>query len=117
MKRCSTKSSSRVFHARAARASAALHAVGGDGRALHVAGVAEGDGDLFVGDQIFENYFGGFVFDAGAAFVSVKIFYFFEFFDDDFAKFGFGGEDGFVVFDARADFFLTRWKFRRSRVW
>jgi len=67
--------------------------------------VAEGDGDLFVAIRSSRNYFGGFVFDAGAAFVSVKIFYFFEFFDDDFAKFGFGGEDGFVVFDARADFF------------
>jgi hypothetical protein len=52
------------LHAGAARASAALHAVGGNGRALHVAGVADGDGDLLVGDQIFENDFGGFVFDA-----------------------------------------------------
>src|SRR5207302_8421484 len=37
------------LHAGAADAAAALHAVGGDGRALHVAGVAEGDGDLLVG--------------------------------------------------------------------
>jgi hypothetical protein len=45
--------------------------------------VAEGDGDLLVGDEIFEDDFGGFVFDAGAALVSVELFYFFEFFDDD----------------------------------
>ena len=38
------------LHAGAAYASAALHAVGGDGRALHVAGVAEGYGYLLVGD-------------------------------------------------------------------
>ena len=61
------------LHAGAAGASAALHAVGGDRRALHVAGVADGDGDLLVGDQIFENDFGGFVFDAGAALVSVEL--------------------------------------------
>jgi hypothetical protein len=44
--------------------SAALHAVGGDRRALHVAGVAEGDGDLLIGDQVFENDFGRFIFNA-----------------------------------------------------
>jgi len=38
------------FHAGASDAAAALHAVGGNGRALHVAGVAEGDGDLLIGD-------------------------------------------------------------------
>ena len=59
------------LHAGATRASAALHAVGGDGRALHVAGVADGDGNLLVGDEIFENDFGGFVFEAGAAFIAV----------------------------------------------
>jgi hypothetical protein len=93
------------LHAGASGAAAALHAVGGDGRALHVAGVAEGDGDLLVGDEIFENDFGGFVFDAGAALVSVEFFYFFEFLDDDGAEFFLGGENGFVVFDAAADFF------------
>src|SRR5271157_1303602 len=93
------------LHASAAGASAALHAVGGNRRALHVAGVAEGYGDLLVGNKIFENDFGGFVFDAGAALVSVEFFYFFEFFDDDFAKLWLGGEDGFVVFDSSADFF------------
>src|SRR5258708_1217350 len=38
------------LHAGAPDAPAALHAVGGDGSSLHVAGVAEGDGDLLVGD-------------------------------------------------------------------
>src|SRR6202158_1417522 len=59
------------LHAGTARAPAALHAVGGDRRALHVAGVADGNGNLLVGDEIFENDFGGLVFDAGAAVVSV----------------------------------------------
>jgi hypothetical protein len=93
------------LHAGASGATAALHAVGGDGRALHVAGVAEGDGDLLVGDEIFENDFGGFVFDASAALVPVEFFYFFELLDDDGAEFFLGGEDGFVVFDALANFF------------
>jgi hypothetical protein len=38
------------LHAGASAATAALHAVGGDGRALHVAGVAEGDRHLLIGD-------------------------------------------------------------------
>ena len=61
------------LHAGAARASAALHAVGGDRRPLHVAGVADGHGDLLVGDQVFEHNFCGFVFDAGAALVAVVL--------------------------------------------
>src|SRR5208337_3177429 len=60
------------LHAGAAGATTALHAVGGDRRALHVAGVAEGDGHLLVGDEIFQNDFGGFVFDAGTALVAVE---------------------------------------------
>jgi hypothetical protein len=59
------------LHAGAARASAALHAVGGDRRALQISGVADSDRDLFVGDEVFEDDFRGFVFDAGAALVSV----------------------------------------------
>jgi hypothetical protein len=42
------------LHAGAAGAAAALLAVGGDGRALEVAGVGDGDGDLLVGDEVFE---------------------------------------------------------------
>ena len=70
------------LHAGAARAAAALHAVGGDRRALHVAAVADRDGDLLVGDQVFEMDFGGFVFDHRAAFVAVLFLYFFQFFHD-----------------------------------
>src|SRR5580704_4697177 len=92
------------LHARAAGATAALHAVGGDRRPLHVAGVAESDGDLLVGDQIFENDLGGFVLNAGAALVAVEFLYFFKLLDDDFAKFALGGKNGFVIFDAPADF-------------
>jgi hypothetical protein len=39
--------------------------------------MAESYGYLFVGDQIFEDDFCGFVFDAGAALVAVEFFYFF----------------------------------------
>src|SRR5580704_5223026 len=92
------------LHARAAGATTALHSVGGDRRPLHVAGVAESDRDLLVGDQIFEHDLGGFVLNAGAALVAVQFLYFLKLFDDDFAKFALGSEDGFVVFDAPADF-------------
>src|SRR6202041_1704569 len=93
------------LHAGAPAATAALHAVGGNGRALHVAGVAESDRDLFVGDEILENDFRSLVFDTSAALVSVKFFHFFEFFDDDAAQFFLRGEDRFVVFNAAAKFF------------
>src|ERR1700732_2977041 len=49
------------LHAGAAGASAALHAVGGDRRALHVTGVADSDGNLLVGDQMFPDDLGGLV--------------------------------------------------------
>ena len=47
------------LHADAAGAAAALLAVGGDGGALEVAGVGDGDGDLLVGDEVFELEVGG----------------------------------------------------------
>ena len=75
------------LHAHAPLASAALIAVGGDRSSLHVAGVACGDGHLLVGDQVFEMDLGGFVFDDGAAFVTVELFDFFELFDDYTAEF------------------------------
>src|SRR5712691_4237775 len=88
------------LHAGASGSTAALHAVGGDGRALHVAGMAEGEGNLLVGDEIFENDFRGFVFDASAALVAVQVFYFFEFLDDYAAKCFLGGGARFIVLDA-----------------
>ena len=74
------------LHADAALASAALLAVGGNRRALHVAAVADRDRHLLVGDQVFEMDFGGFVFDDGAAFVAVELFDFFQLFDDHAAQ-------------------------------
>ena len=59
--RCWTKSSSRVFMPSATRASPSLHAIGGDRRALHIAGMRHGDRNLLVGDQVFEINLGGFV--------------------------------------------------------
>src|ERR1019366_2871633 len=107
------------LHASAARASAALHTVSGDRRPLQIARVADGDGDLFVGDEIFEDDFGGFVFDARAAFIPVELLHFFQLFNDDFAQLRLGAEDGFVFRDVVADFlqlvgnFIDR-KFRQA---
>ena len=90
------------LHAGAARAAAALHAVGGDRRALHVAGVADGDRDLLVGDQVFEMDFGGFVFDDGAALVAVELLDLFELLDDDAAQFLLRAKNGFELGDVVA---------------
>src|SRR5258708_31841159 len=60
------------LHAGAAGSAAALHAIGGNRRALHVTRVAESDGDLLVGNQIFENNLGGLVLNASSAFVTVE---------------------------------------------
>src|SRR6185369_5523987 len=92
-------------HAGAPGASAALHAVGGDRRTLQVAGVADGDRDLFVGDQVFQVDLGGFVFDDGAAGVAVELFHFFQLFDDDGAQLLLGTENGFKLCDVFADLF------------
>src|SRR5258708_24647592 len=43
------------LHAGSPSASAALHAVGRDRRALHVAGMADRDRDLLVGNQVFQH--------------------------------------------------------------
>src|SRR5580704_677048 len=93
------------LHAHAPLASAALVAVSGDRGALEIAAVADGDGHLLVGDQVFELNFGGFVFDEGAAFVAVELFNFFELFDDDAAQLLFGTENRFVVGDVVASGF------------
>ena len=50
-------------HAGASGAAAALLAVGGDRRALQVAGMGDGDRHLLVGDQVFELDLLGFVLD------------------------------------------------------
>ena len=92
------------LHAETSGAAAALLAVGGDGGALEVAGVGDGDGDLLVGDEVFEGEFGCFVDDLSAARVAVAGADVFELFDDDFAEFFLGGEDGLVLGDVVADF-------------
>ena len=92
------------LHAEAAGAAATLLAVGGDGRALEVAGVRDGDGDLLVGDEVFELELGGLVEDLGAALVAVILADGFEFLDDDGAELFLRGEDGFVLGDVVADF-------------
>ncbi len=101
---CETKSSSRVFMPRRPGATAPLLAVGGDGGALEVAGVGDGDGDLLVGDEVFELQLGGLVEDLRAALVAVLLADFFELLDDDAAEFLLRGEDGLVLRDALADF-------------
>ncbi len=71
---------------------------------LRVAGVGDGDGDLLVGDEVFELKLGGLVNDDGAAGVAVLVANLGELFDDDFAELGRGGEDGLELGDVVADF-------------
>src|SRR2546430_271021 len=59
------------LHARPPSPSAALHAVRRDRSALHIAGMADRDRDLLVGDQVFQHDFRRFVFDDRAARVAV----------------------------------------------
>src|SRR6185369_7712150 len=68
-----------------------------------VAGVGDGDGDLLVGDEVFELDLGGLVDDLGAASVAVLVADLFELLDDDAAEFFLGGEDGLELLDAGAD--------------
>ena len=64
--------------------------------------MADGDGDLLVGDQVFELQLGGLVDDLRAARVAVLVADFFKFLDDDRAQLGFAGQDRLVLGDARA---------------
>ena len=91
------------LHADAAGAAAALLAVGADGGALEVAGVRDGDGDLLVGDEVFELEVGGFVEDLGAAGVAVLVLDVFELLGDDGAELGRRRQDGFELGDVFAD--------------
>src|SRR5581483_1828576 len=65
-------------HAHAAAAATSLLAVGGNGRALHIAGVAHRDRHLLVGDEVFQLDFCGFVLNHGAALVAVVLPDFFQ---------------------------------------
>ena len=59
--------------------------------------MADGDGHLLVGDQVFEMDFGRFVFDDGAALVAVLLLDFFELLHDDVAQLLLRSEDRFVL--------------------
>ena len=74
------------LHAHASRAAAPLLAIDADGRALQVALVAHRDGDLLVGDQVFELQLGDLIDDLRAARVAVLVANLFEFLDDDRAQ-------------------------------
>ena len=67
------------LHAQTAGAAATLLAVHADLRALHVTGVRDGDGNLLVGDEVFQLQLGGFIDDLGAAHVAVLVADFREF--------------------------------------
>jgi hypothetical protein len=76
------------LHAHAPGAAAALLAIDADGRALEVALMAHGDGDLLVGDQVFKLQLGALVDDLRAARVAVLVANLFELLDDDGAQLG-----------------------------
>ncbi len=64
--------------------------------------MADGDGNLLVGDEVFELKLGALVDDLGAARVAVLVANFFEFLDDDGAQLLVAGEDRLVLGDACA---------------
>ena len=62
----------------------------------------DGDGDLLIGDEVFQLDLSCFVEDLGAALVAIVLADLFQLFDDDAAQLLFRGEDGFVFGDALA---------------
>ena len=91
-------------HAQPAGATAPLLAVDGDWSALQITGMGNSDGDLFVGDQVFQLQLGGLVEDLGAALVAELLARCFELLDDHGAQLRFRGQNGFVLGDALAHF-------------
>ena len=91
------------LHADAAGAAATLLAVGGDGRALEVAGVGDGDGDLLVHDEVFEAKLSGLVEDEGAAGVAVPVADVGQLLRDHGSQLLHRGQDGLVLGDVVAD--------------
>ncbi len=87
-------------HALAALSAAPLLAVGGDGGALHVAGVGHGDRRLLVYDKVFELNLLGLVLDDGAALVAVFLLHLLQLFDDDPAQLRLRIENGLILGDA-----------------
>ncbi len=91
------------LHAETPGTTATLLSIRGDGRALEVAGIGDGDGDLLVGDEIFELKFGGLVDDDGAADVAILVANLSELFDDHLAQFGRRREDRLELGDVVAN--------------
>ena len=81
------------LRADAALAAARLMAVDVDRRALDVAGMADGDGHLFVFDQVFELDFLDAIDDLGAALVAIGFQDFAQLGDDDGFQFLVAGEN------------------------
>ena len=65
--------------------------------------MADGDGDLLVGDKVFHLQLGALVDDLGAAGIAILVADFFQFLDDDGAQFLLAAEDLFVLGDLLAD--------------
>ena len=91
-------------HALAAGAAAALLAIGGDRRALQIAGVRDRYRHLLIGYQIFQRKLDALVGDGRTTFVAVLFLDLFEFLDDYVAQLFLRGEDALVVCDALANF-------------
>src|SRR6266849_6639237 len=78
-------------------------AVGVSSGALDVAGMADSDQHVGVGDQIFELDFVDLVDDLRAAIVAVRLLHFLEFAGDDLLQLFVGGENFFQLGDVLAD--------------
>ncbi len=89
----------------AALAAAALMAIGVGGGALDVAGMADGDEHVGVGDQIFQLDFVDFVHDLGAAFVAVSLVNFAQLRGNDLLQLFFAVENFFQFGDQFANGF------------
>src|SRR5271156_302776 len=93
------------FGADAAFAAARLVTIGFDRGALHVAGMADGDGHFLVFDEVFELDFLDAVNDLGAALVTVGFYDLAQFRDDHGFQFLFAAEDFAQLGDLFADLF------------
>src|SRR5216684_2211059 len=80
-------------------------AVGVGSRALDVAGMADGDQHLSVGDEVFELDFVDLVDNLRAAVVAVSFLYFLQLASDDLLQLFVAGEDFFQLGDVLADGF------------
>jgi hypothetical protein len=93
------------LHAGAARAAAALLAIDGYRCALQIALMTDRDGDLLIGNKIFQLKFGGLVDDLRSARIAVAVADFFEFLDDDGAQLLVAPENFLVLGNLGANLF------------